>query len=76
MHRTCAALTVVTTLLRSSQDNSFADAIEQRCPRVNTKLAVLAVDAENDGHGSLDIRPRQDCRGRVDPLESFARISW
>jgi hypothetical protein len=38
-------LPVITTLLRSGESNSLTDAIEERRPRVNTKLVVLAVDA-------------------------------
>jgi hypothetical protein len=49
MHGTCAALPVITALLRSGESNSLTDAIEERRPRVNAQLVVLAIDAQRDG---------------------------
>src|SRR2546423_14595209 len=62
MHRTGAALPVVTALLRSGQSDGLTDAIEERRPRVNTKLAVLAVDAQRDRDRALDVRPVSNFR--------------
>ena len=55
MHRTCAALPVVTALFRSGESNGLTDAIEERRPRVDSKVAVLAVDAQRDRNRALDV---------------------
>src|SRR2546422_3123195 len=65
MHRTCAALPVVAALLRSGQSNGLTEAIQERCPRVNAKFVVLAVDAQHDRDRALDVRPARTCCGRV-----------
>jgi len=41
---------VIAALLGSGESNGLTDAIEERCPWVNAKLVVLAVDAQRDGH--------------------------
>src|SRR5258705_12013611 len=64
MHRTCAALPVITALLCPGKSNGFTDAIEQRRTRVDAKLAVLAVDAQGDRDRALDVRSVRDLRGR------------
>src|SRR6266850_5913457 len=67
MHVTRAALPVVTTLLRSSESNGLTDAIEERRPRVDAKLAVLAVDAQRDRDRALDVRTFPNFRGQGAP---------
>src|SRR6267143_2399910 len=64
MHRTRAALPVVTALLRSGESNGLTDAIEERRPRVDAKLAVLAVDAQRDRDRAFDVRPARNFCGR------------
>src|SRR6267143_3156867 len=64
MHRTCAALPVVTAILRSGESNGLTDAIEERSPRVDAKLAVLAVDAQRDRDRSFDVRAVVNFCGR------------
>jgi len=56
MHCTCAALPVVTALLRSGESNGLTNAIEERRTRVDAKLAVLAIDAQRDRDRALDVR--------------------
>src|SRR5260370_27530189 len=64
MHRTCAALTVVTALLCSGESNGLTDAIEERRPRIDAKLEVLAVDPQRDRDRALDVRSVQKFSGR------------
>jgi len=53
---------VITALLRSGKSNGLTYAIEERRPRVDAKLAVLAVNAQRDRDGALDVRRvRNDC---------------
>src|SRR5262249_1362065 len=73
MNCACAALTVVTPLLGSGQNNCLANAVEQRRPRIDAKLVVLAVDAENNWN-AFDAVPflfTYRCR---DALLSAARV--
>src|SRR6266849_4221102 len=64
MHRTCAALPVVTALLCSGENNGLTDAIEERRSRVDAKLEVLAVDAQRDRDRALDVRSIRKFSGR------------
>src|SRR5436190_24379272 len=74
MHRTGTALPVITTLLRSGESNGLTDAIEQRCPRVNAKLAVLAVNAQRDRDRPHDVWLVRNCLGRAARLGSTVRL--
>jgi hypothetical protein len=56
MHCARAALPVVTALLRSGERNRLTDAIEERCPRVDAKVVILAVDAQRNWDHALDVR--------------------
>jgi len=49
-------LTVVTTLLRARKNDRLADAIEKTGSRVDAKIAVSTVDAENDLDGTFNFR--------------------
>ena len=62
MDRAGAALAVITTFLRASESNGLTDAIQQRRARVDAKMVILAVDAERDRDGTLDIGRVRDCR--------------
>src|SRR5205823_2020211 len=64
MHRAGAALPVIAALLGSGESNGLTDAIKERRPRVNAKLAVLTVNAQCDRDRAGDIRPVRPCRGR------------
>src|SRR5687767_5950465 len=57
MHRACAALPVVTPFFCSGESNGFTDAVEQSRPRIDAKVAVLAVDAQGDRSCALDVGP-------------------
>src|SRR6266850_1517386 len=48
MHRTRAALPVITTLLRSSESDGLTQAIKQRRSRVNAKPVLLSIDVQGD----------------------------
>src|ERR1700730_12566248 len=69
MYRACVGVTVVAALFRPGEINRFTEAIEQRRPRVNAKLAVLPVDAKDDRDRSLDVRFRSASRAEVVPLD-------
>src|SRR6266545_2324094 len=64
MHRARAALPVIAALLRPGESDGLTDAIEERRPRVDSKLAVLAVDAQRDRDRALDARSVRSSRGR------------
>src|ERR1700694_743713 len=64
MHGTGSALPVITALLRAGQSDGLTDAVEERRPRVDPKLAVLSVDAQRDGDRAFDVRPCRSFRGR------------
>ena len=64
MHRARAALPVIAALFRSGEGDGLAEAIEQRRPRIDAKLVVLAVDAQRDRDRALDVRP-VGARGRL-----------
>src|ERR1700675_1343055 len=74
MHSTCAALPVVAALLCSSESNGLTEAIQQRRPRIDAKLVVLAVNAQLDWDRALDVRPARTCCGRVAVPGSAVRV--
>ena len=64
MHRTCAALPVVAALLRSGESNGLTEAIQQRRPRIDAKLVVLAVDVQRDRDPPSMFGPSAQLRSR------------
>ena len=60
MHRARAALAVIATFLRARESNGLADAIQQRRARINAKMVGLAVDAQRDRDGALNVGPLRD----------------
>src|SRR5207245_9033310 len=74
MHRTGAALPVITTFLRSGESDGLTDAIEQRCPRVDPELAILAVNAQRDRNRALDVWLVRHGRGGAARLGSCVRL--
>src|SRR5256885_2943572 len=76
MHCTCAALAVVTALLRSGESNGLTEAIQQRRPWVHVKLMVLAVNPQRDRDRALDVRSVRAGRGRDTLLASAVRERW
>src|SRR5437899_1880240 len=65
MHRAGAALAVITTFLRAGERNGLTDAIQQRCARIDAKRVILAVNAQCDRDGSLNVGRGRDCRRAV-----------
>src|ERR1051326_325628 len=63
MDRTCAALTMVTPLLRSCEHYGLTNTVKQRRSRINTKLMVLAINAQRDRDGALNV-PSRTSRSR------------
>src|SRR5689334_7608449 len=56
MDRTCAALTVVTPLLRSCERYRLTNTVKECRPWINTKLVILAINAQRDRNSALDVR--------------------
>jgi hypothetical protein len=54
MHGARAALPVIATLLCSGERDRFANAIQQRCSRINVQLVVLAIDTQSNGNRAVD----------------------
>ena len=57
VHRACAALAVVAALFGAGECDGLAEAVEQRRPRVDAELVVLAVDAQRDRDRTRDVGP-------------------
>src|SRR5262245_39468071 len=76
MHGACAALPVVAALLRPGESNRLTDAIEQRRPRINAKLPVLAVDTQRDGDRARNARRVRNRSKRAALAESAVRVHW
>src|SRR2546427_7406072 len=65
MHRAGPALAMITTFLRAGEGNGLTDAIQQRRARIDAKMVVLAVNAQRDRDGALNVGPVRDCRKRA-----------
>ena len=76
VHRARATLAVVAALLCTGEDDALANAIEQCGSRIDAKLAVHAIDAQDDRDRSLDIRFIGDYRAAVVPLDRDIRAHW
>jgi hypothetical protein len=64
MHSAGAALTMIATFLRAGESNGLANAIQQCCARINSKLVVFAVNPQRDWDSSMNIRLLPNCRPR------------
>jgi hypothetical protein len=62
VHRAGTALTVVASLLGAGQDNAFAQAVQQSGSRVETEAVLVAVDAQRERNGALDVGRRRGSR--------------
>ena len=69
-----AALPVITTLLCTSKSYRFSDAIQKSGPGIDLKLVVLAVDPQNHGKRSRDVRRVLACH-RGSALRTVTRVS-
>src|SRR5438270_449111 len=76
MHRAGAALAVVTTFFRAGKRNGLADAIQQGRARVDAKMTVLAVDAQRDRDGALNVGTIRDWRRRATLCGTAVRAHW
>jgi hypothetical protein len=53
VHGAGSALTVVAAFLGAGQDNVFAQAVEQRRPRVEAEVVLVSIDTQRHGYGAL-----------------------
>ena len=55
VHRARAALTVIASLLRTSEMQMFAETIEETRARIDSKIILLTVDTERNGNRILQV---------------------
>ena len=65
MHCAGAALAMITTFLRAGERNGLTDAIQQRRARIDAKRVILAVNAQRDRDGPLNVGRGRDCLGAI-----------
>ncbi len=70
MHRAGAALTVIAPFLRAGEGDGFANAIQQRRARIDSKVVVFAVNPQRDWDSSLNMWTVRYYRVR------FVRVEW
>jgi len=62
MHRAGPTLAMIAAFLRAGEGHSLADAIQQRCAGINSKMMVFSVNPQRDRDSSGNIPRVCDCR--------------